>query len=363
MKTVYKILVCLILFSSLLAENDPYIIKQKWYVVFLPTYQGWRQNGNDISQISVPVYAYAPLSRSLGLTLRNNPASATGDNLADLKGFTDTQIGLSYHLEAANLVLHLGVGVPSGLRELTIEEFQTSVALSFDYFDFRAPNFGKGFTAAPGFSWAFPASEKVVLGLGASYLYNGKYQPIAEMPQDYDAGDEIQFTAGFDILFNPTTFFTGDVIYTLYEADKLGEQEVFESGDKFVANLQFQKFFAFNELLLQAIYRGRGKNSMLVNGELQLVDKTATPDQFGLFGLYRLRIHPKFYLGFIAEGRYFQETDLYPALFLIGGGIAPEMTLSTTVKIISRFKFLGGQFENAGNLNGLEAGLGVRFGF
>jgi len=362
MKTLFAITILLSAATALFADDDPYIIKQKLFVTAIPTYQAWNQEGNNISQVSFPLYAYLPLSRSLGVTLRNSPASTTGDNLTDLQGFTDTQIGVSYHLEPANLVFHLGVNVPSGQRELSEEEFNTSIALSYKFYDFRVPNFGKGLNVNPGISWAFPLSEQFVLGLGASYLYNGKYKPIKDMPDDYDPGDEIQFAGGFDIAANPTTTVTADVIYTLYEADRLGDKKVYEAGDKLAANAQFRKFFAFNELLLMAYYRNRGKSDVPVNGVSQPGDKTITPAQFGFLGQYRIRIHPKFYLGLIAEARNYQKTDILPGVSLFGGGLAPEISLSPAFKIISRFKFLSGKFEGGDSISNLEAGVGIHAG-
>lgn len=362
MKTLFAITFLLCAVTALFADNDPYIIKQKLFVTVIPTYQEWRQEGNSISQFSFPLYAYLPLSRNLGVTLRNSPASTTGDNLTDLQGFTDTQVGVSYHLEPANLVFHLGVNVPSGQQELSVEEFETSIALSYKFYDFRVPNFGKGLNVNPGISWAFPLSEQFALGLGASYLYNGKYKPLKGMPEDYDPGDEIQFAGGFDITSDPTTTLTGDVIYTLYEADRLGDKKVYEAGDKLVANLQFRKFFAFNELLLTAYYRNRGKSGLPANGASQAADKAITPSQFGFLGQYRIRIHPKFYLGIIAEARHYQKTDILPAVSLFGGGLAPEITLSPALKLISKFKFLSGKFEGGDSISNLEAGVGVYLG-
>lgn len=362
MKTLFAITFFLSAVTALFADDDPYIIKQKLFVTVVPTYQGWRREGSNISQVSFPIYAYLPLSRNLGVTLRNSPASTSGDNLTNLQGFTDTQVGISYHLEPANLVFQLGVNVPSGQQELSAAEFNTSIALSSKLYDFRVPNFGKGLNVNPGISWAFPLNDQLVLGLGASYLYNGKYKPLKGMPEDYNPGDEIQFAGGFDIISNPTTTLTGDVIYTLYEADRLGEKKVYEAGNKFVANVQFRKFFAFNELLLAAYYRNRGKSDLPVNGVSQPGDKTITPARFGFLGQYQIRLHPKFHLGVIAEARRYNKTDILPGVSLFGGGLAPEITLSPALKIISKFKFLSGKFGGGDSISNLEAGIGLYLG-
>ena len=151
-----KILLLFISFISTatFAGNDNYIISQKGYIKLMPNFQMWSIESNyDISEISFPIMVYFPISRKFNLSLRSNQANIAGD-VNTLSGLADTQLSCSYHLENAHLVFNVGLNLPSGKKELTVTEFQTSSQIAYSYFNFKVPGFGQGFNVSPGISWA-----------------------------------------------------------------------------------------------------------------------------------------------------------------------------------------------------------------
>ena len=176
MKKIIFIFSILMLFSNTQA-NDNYIISQKAYIKIMPNFQMWSIEGNyDISETSFPIMVYYPISRKFNLSLRGNQANIAGD-VNTLSGFTDTQLSCSYHLKSAHLVFNVGLNLPSGKKELTDTEFQTSSQITYSYLNFKVPGFGQGFNVSPGISWALPFTDNLVFGLGATYQYKGGFKP------------------------------------------------------------------------------------------------------------------------------------------------------------------------------------------
>ena len=363
---IHKIILFLILLTgaSVFADDDIFIISQKGFVKILPIYQSWAvDDSNKFSEFSIPMLAYLPFGNNFGLSLRASQATTNGDYVQDLSGITDTQLACSYYLNWANMVINLGVNIPSGKKELTYKEFNTSYLLSLNHFNFQVPNFGQGFNFSPGLSWAAPLGDNSVFGLGAAYQYKGKFKPFEYMIDDYDPGDEIVLTAGFDQRLNATTTFSIDAIYSIYGTDKIGEDQVFASGNKIVANVQVRKYFGFNELWLFARYRSKDKNSVAIAGKLFEEEEKTTPDQIEVFGQYRLRFNRGFFTTFLAEERFYQETPAYPGVNIFGFGIAPEIAFFSNFKMTTRFKYLLGSYKDGSKIAGMEVGFGLSFNY
>ncbi len=365
MKTTISNSIITVIFSlrACLAA-DQYVISQQRYLKIMPLYQNWSiDKGTTSSEFSVPIAAYLPLNRNLSINVLASQATADGTGLKKLSAISDTQLSVSYYLESHHLILNFGVNLPSGKKELGLDEFGTSAWLSRSYFNFQVPNLGQGLNLSPGISWAFPVNDNVVLGAGASYQMKGKYKPIKGMPDDYKPGDELLVTGGIDLRLGTMTTLAADVIFTSYDKDKVGSQEVFLSGRKIGINLKFQTYINYNELFLLGQFRSKGKNSTVIGGALQSEAEKTTPDQLEVLGYYRLRVGPQFYLSLIAEARSYFPARRFDGLDIFGLGIAPELSLARNVNLPIRFKYLLGDFAGGPTIAGWEAGAGVSLQF
>ena len=362
MKKLVFLFSILCLFSNTRA-NDNYIVSQKAYIKIIPVFQQWSiQSNYNISEVSFPTMAYYPVNRQLSLSVRGNQAIIGGD-VNGLSGLTDTQLSGSYHLENLNLVFNLGFNLPSGKKELSATEFQTSSQIAYSYFNFQVPGFGQGLNISPGISWAAPVSDNLVFGLGATYQYKSGFKPLANMTDNYDPGDEILITTGFDFKLAPTTTFAVDVVFTTYGEDKMGSQTVFGSGDKIMVSGMLRSYQKYNELFLMARYRSKGKNSYSIGGVFQEEAEKTIPNHLEIIGYYKLRANNQFYISLLGESRTFFETDIFPGLNIIGFGVSPEYSLSQNIKIPFRFKYFFGDFKGGTSISGIEAGVGINYFF
>jgi len=299
----------------------------------------------------------------LGLNMQTSPAMVNGSSLANLQGMTDVQLGLSYHVEALSSVLNVGVNIPSGQKELDQDEFQTSHLASLYHFDLRTPNFGQGLNVSAGWTWAKPFGPAFVLGLGAAYQYRGSYKPVKGMVYDYDPGDEILATAGFDVKLNETSSFSFDVIFTSYSTDMIGEEKAFASGKKIVANVKYDKYYGYDKLRIFARYRSKDKNQIAIAGQLFKEEEKSLPNQSEVQALYRHRFSPQFYLGGLLETRLIEKTTAYTSTTVVGAGLKPDYLLLPNLHLLGHVKYLLAQTKVGRDLFGFEIGVGMEARF
>ncbi len=363
MNMIKKICVLLLLFNIARAD-DIFIISQNRYVNFFPVMQYWsNDNGASFSEVSFPVSAYVPVNHSLGINFRTNQATVSGDGLTTLAGFTDSQIGFSYYMRSLGAVFNLGLNIPSGKKELTLDEYSTSYLISFNHFNLYSPNFGQGLNVSPGLNWAHQLSEKFVIGLAASYQYKGDFKPVDFITEAYKPGDEITLNAGLDFTINETGTLSADIIYTSYFSDKIEGEDVFASGDKYVGYLHYQKYMGFNYLSVIARFRSKAKNSIPVLGKLVEEVEKSSPNQYELYGSYRMRMNNKTYMTFAGELRIYEETGVYSGVYLLSAGLAPQYKLTPVMTLNGRIKILRGSYSTGQNLTGYELGVGLQYNF
>ncbi len=352
-------LLMLALAAEAIAQDDALYLSSRQQPIRISIgalYQSYTEDDSTLSEVSIPLAVSVPLGRNLGVSLIASQASASGDAVESLSGVSDAQVGLSYYQQIGqgSVVVSLGVNLPSGKSELTPQEFETAIFLSQHFYNFRVSGFGQGFNVSPGVVVAFPVSENAVFGVGASYQLKGAYTPIEGM-DDYDPGDEILLTGGFDYRAGPTTNFSADVTYTIYGSDTFGDADVFSAGDKVTATAQWLRYIRANELRFVARYRSISKSSRPAVVGVAGEELRTLPAQVFLRGVYRHRLNPTFTLGVLAQARLFDETDNFSSKTLFDVGLMPEVALSNNTALRLRFLYTLGDFT------GFEAGGGLAF--
>jgi hypothetical protein len=354
------VLLAAVVVPSLFAQDNLHVISQQGTVSIMPLYQSWSVDSR-FSEFSTGIGLYYPLSRTASLSVRTSHA-ATGGDPASISGLGDIQLGGSYHLERYHLVLGLGVNIPSGVKEMTQEEFETSVLFSNTLFDFRMPSFGQGLTLNPSAVWALPVNDNLVLGAGASYQYRGAFKPLKDY-DDFDPGDEVLLTGGVDARLDETNTVSVDLIVSFYGSDKLGSEEVFAGGNKFVARGKWDKSIGTNEFAVDVLYRTLARDEVGVGGVLVPGAESLVPNQFEIFASYRFAIRRNTRMTLTAGGRFYQETPAAltgASLFVLGAD--PEFTVSEGIRVPVHLRIQAGSLKGGGTLFGLDLGAGVEIG-
>jgi hypothetical protein len=324
-----------------------------------PVYQSWEieDNVGEKSKIREQSNLFSlryPVQENWHIGFSGAQARVSGD-VPGLRGLTDLQAYTNYHLSSRNIVLGLQVNFPTGKTKLKRGEFESSLAISHPIFRYRVPNFGQGLKVLPSILWVYPWKETVVVGLGASYHYSGKYTSI-ENSEYYNPGNEILLTAGIDFRISPTANLSGDFIYTIFGKDTYEGEEIFGAGDKAILNLRLRKYFGYNILYLTGLYRSRAKNDLLVqNRQIKTI-----PSNFDLQLQYLMRLSGKTHLSILAQGlRYGEsETELSDGYILVAG-LIPEFKVTDYFSIQLIGKYNTGEFQNNLSLTGFEIGMGL----
>jgi hypothetical protein len=365
------VLFCLFIFAPMLliAQEEPGQLSREGTITLQPVYEHWSIGSDSISlsQFSTAVDVHLPIGRSLNFHIKTAPLAVTGDP-EEVRGMNDTQLGLSYLLDKAHLVFNLGLNLPTGQRELTVDEFLTGLMISNRVFAFQSPHLGQGLKVHPSVLWAIPLSRNVVAGLGAAYQYRAAFTPIAAF-EDYDPGDEIQVLAGLDFRLAENSVLSMDVLYTHFSADKLGSREIFNFGERLNLNARFSTSFGHDVLWLYGSYRFKSDSDVWpgradpYGGESYLIaqNEIQDPDNLELFAYYGWMMNDAFSLGMRLEGRYFGPTDAALSdVMLYGAALLPEFSFGD-ISIPLRFGIRSGEAKDGLALFSYYGGLGLRY--
>ena len=342
--------------SALYADSD----RQPILITVEGLYQQFSDDGEDISEVSVPLGLRLPVGNNIALSLQTNYAAVSGSDIESVSGIGDVQAIASYFqpVGEASLVLSIGFNATTGNSALTFEEFRTSTLAGQTAYDLRVPTFGQGIRVAPAITYAFPINDRLALGIGASYQYRGPYEPLEDRPDSYDPGEEVLLTAGADLEITPTSSFSVDLSFGINGDDSFGPEgnrRSFEPGNTITATGQYLLLLGFHESRAVARYRGRGEGALPESGATA---ETAVPTQIQFFTDGRFELTPTVELGARFRARYYDASALFEdAQTLFDIGIRPAVAVTDQVGLTARFDYTLGSFS------GFTAGGGLRLSF
>lgn len=338
--------------SSLYATGAP---RPVWVSVET-VYQRFGNEGEHIAEVSVPLSLHLPIGNALSMSLRSNYATISGSNLATTSGIGDVQIITSYFQEVgtASVVASLGLNATTGMSGLSTEEFRTATLAAQTVYDLRVPTFGQGLRVAPSLTLAFPAGERAALGIGLSYQYRGPYEPIRDLGDQYDPGEEILLTGGADVQLGDATSASLDFTFGLNGIDSWGAL-AYDPGNSVAVTAQVQQALGVHELRAVGRYRSRGEGEL---PDIAIGAETVVPTQLWLLLDGRYEASPAWHVGALARVRSYGESALFSeSQTLFDVGLVPEWSGSGRVGFIARFIYTLGSFS------GVTAGGGLRVSF
>ena len=339
--------------SALYADAD----RQPIRISMEGVYQRFSNDDENISEFSVPLSFRFPFGDQIAFSLQTNYATVSGSDIESVSGIGDVQAVASYFqpVGAASLVFSIGLNVTTGNSALTFEEFRTSALAAQTAYDLRVPTFGQGIRVAPAVTYAFPVGERVALGVGASYQYRGPYEPLEDLPDLYDPGEEVLLTAGADLEVTPTSSFSIDLSLGLNGTDTFGteaNEQTFEPGNTVAATAQYHILLGFHEVRAVAHYRARGTGAL---PEAAVDAETAVPNQIQFFTDARFALTPTFDLGARARLRFYGESAIFDeSQTLFDVGVLPAVMVTERVGLMGRFVYTLGSFS------GFTVGGGLR---
>lgn len=169
---------------------------------------------NSTDQFTLPVAASSPLAGNWRLDLTtlygsgrvqfNDPTAAGGSQTATLSGLSDVRLRATGPLLRDNVVLTVGLNLPSGRTALNNAQFGTLRILSAPALGLGSSPVGAGMSGTVGLVFAQQVGEWAV-AYGTSYEVRGRYQPVAALiagsgSADYLPGGVFRASLGADRL-------------------------------------------------------------------------------------------------------------------------------------------------------------------
>ncbi len=167
------------------------------------SYRTWEYSDSAVSvsvaQLIAPIAVSVPISPSLELLLSAAAQSGSVDagETWKLTGAADTRAALVLSLMDRRLIIQSGLNIPTGVHELDTEQQIVAANLAPPFLSFRIRQPGRGLDLGAGASYAVPLSPAWSLGLGAGYVYRGRFRPVASGPE-IRPGAETSLSAGLD---------------------------------------------------------------------------------------------------------------------------------------------------------------------
>jgi hypothetical protein len=182
--------------------------------------------GSTYTCFALPLeFHYAP-SRYSSLRVRLNQGfqsfAGTG-----LYGLGDLSISGKY-LYRKNVTILGGINLPTGRKELTVEQIGTTSAARIPFINSPLIYGNSGFGLHLGLSYGMELNERTGLAVGISYRLRTTYKPVKDSP-DYKPSDEIMLAAGVNN-GDKIKGFTADAQFSIYTAEKLGGKKFTEGG-------------------------------------------------------------------------------------------------------------------------------------
>jgi len=381
---MYRFMIGLSLACTMMAtaQQSVFPVERQSYLRTDICYQMWRIEGSQfvVSQLSFPLMLYVPFSDKLSMTVTHVPAYSQWGSDYTVKGLSDTWIQGTYLSGNERWTLNLGMGVPTGKTRLTNNQlFFTQYILSQNVYNFRLPMYGQGFCLKAGGAFAYPITQKIVLGIGGQYLMRTAYHPasytydfrsqgrntVKETDVKYKPGNELTAQAGLDYSAGENIKFMLDVMYTRYERDVLEKEEIYGSGEKIA--VMGGMYYQYNEQYVWVFFTDRlkGKFELLRGLSFEQAEKNLTGAQLDVGVVWKAINFREGMFYILGDGRFYERNQNEKAgATVYGGGFALDIKLSAKTVMNARIKYMAGSLKDAEltrNAEGMELGGGLQF--
>lgn len=243
-------IICILFFDTTYAQfdqpgNDKSMFRGVSGVTMGVIHQQWTlQDSGTISQQSAPLSVSVPLGDRFLLSVTNSGVMTKFDT-TEVSSLVDTRLSLSYVLPGDKIWLTGGVSIPTGKTNLNASQLTVASFISQTAFAYHVPTFGQGFNGNLALVYAGTITRRMVVGIGASYYFKGKYEPIEAVQKiEYDAGDELSVNLGYDfITYSKAARISLDLTATYFLKDKItdnsGTRTIFQLGQRVIGLLAY----------------------------------------------------------------------------------------------------------------------------
>jgi hypothetical protein len=205
-------------------------------------YRTWTlkdREGNEetVSQFYLPAITTVQVTSATAVVLSTAGAGSSRklEQSSSFSGPSDVKVQ-AYHKAADNRVLFTGgVNLPTGKRELSLEDLEIVRALGNPLLGMRLKQYGRGLDLNGGAALSVPLRPDLLLAVGAGVLLPGSFT-LVKGDQAYSPTPEISVSAGLEVRgprWAPNAQrLSLQATGRLYSKDQVAGEDVFEEGDQ-----------------------------------------------------------------------------------------------------------------------------------
>lgn len=301
-----------------------------------PTYQYYEtERGRVLSELSTWLSAFVPIGDRVSVRAGAAYAQMGGDNLKDVRGLTDARGAVTYTQPAGDgsVVMTVQVNAPTGKSELTADELQTVRPISQNYYDFRVTSFSRGLSVAPRVTYAVPLTDRIVVGIGASYQHQRGFRPEASLQEDYVPGDGMVANGGADYKISESSAVGLDLSFRRYASDELGGAPRFTAGNQYAATARYLVRSGFTTIRAVARYASWEKSEF--GYAVGSPDRGQVLPPHGMVrGEYQTRLTDRIRITARASGHLYGETVQSKQKVFGRVHVAPSFALIDAVRVV-----------------------------
>lgn len=262
----------------------------------------------SVSLLTVPVAGRATvagdLTLEIGTTWARGEAERTDGNASTLRGFTDTNVSLSYTFGRDVLTLSAVGRLPTGQTEYTSRELDAAGVFASDLFPFRVSNWGAG--GAVGLEATSVATlGELSTALTVGYVRSGEFDPVRGRVTAYQPGDNLSVRAAMGLPTGDGGQFDLQLGFQWFDDDQLADDNVFAAGNRYEAVARYT--FPVGRRSAASLYGGYQRRQEGVR--LDLAGTTADQDLFLAGSAFRLRLGQQVVLRPEADARLVRRGD------------------------------------------------------
>lgn len=192
-----------------------------------------------VTQFSLPIAVILPFGERFGVDISTafatSTAQGTGGDESAISGLTDTQIRANYTFASQQMLLTLGVNLPTGQYAVTEEQQQAAGQIGNDFLYFPISSMGNGLAATGGIAYAKPLGTWN-LGFGASARKSTEFAAFATTTSDvrFTPADEYRLQLNVDRPVRDGQLSLG-LTYSAFGQD-IADSTTYSTGDRIIGS-------------------------------------------------------------------------------------------------------------------------------
>lgn len=217
-----------------------------------------------VSQFALPIVLIVPFSERLSMDVTTafatSVAKVEGGAESSISGLTDTQVRANYRFAGDQILLTVGLNIPTGQYAVAEDQQEAAGQIGNDFLYYPISSMGNGFAATGGIAYARPLGSWNV-GFGGSMRKSTEFAAFNVATEDvrFTPADEVRFQLSADRPVQDGQVSMG-LTYSAFGTD-LADSTTYSTGDRIIGTAGWSFPFKGTNVFLSGwnLYRLSGQ--------------------------------------------------------------------------------------------------------